>query len=41
MGPAAIMAAEDEGNDNDQMQSVTAGMDTLEDNPDEEYYRFI
>ena len=26
---------------NDPMQSVTAGMETLEDNPDEEYYRFI
>merc|ERR1719296_453047 len=23
------------------MQSITAGMETLEDNPDEEYYRFI
>ena len=37
------MAAEedDEMDGNDPMQSVTAGMETLEDNPDEEYYRFI
>ena len=44
MGQAAIMAAEDDdgfNDENDQMQSITAGMETLEDNPDEEYYRFI
>ena len=38
------MAAEedDDMNDgNDPIESVTAGMGTLEDNPDEEYYRFI
>lgn len=36
-------ADEDDGfnDENDQIQSITAGMETLEDNPDEEYYRFI